>query len=98
MIHFYKKGYLKEKSLFVVSDSLYSEIENVLTLFEEKTGIFLDPYGKTLLIPQNLTLLFKLIEQANSKSQIEKNNDLNNFLSFLNNSSEANLTIEAIGD
>lgn len=60
-IHFYRKDNTSQ-SIFKISDATYDMLQGSLNKFEKKTGIFIDPYGKVNLYPDNLRLLSEIIK------------------------------------
>lgn len=97
-IHFCKKGD-NVKSLFELTDDAYNVLEQSFEKFERKTGIFIDPYGKTTLYPDNLRLLIEIIKQDISKSSSGIYDEtVEIVLKQLVLLFQSNETLEAVGD
>jgi hypothetical protein len=98
-IHFYKKGAKNMTSVIEITDELYGFLEESLNTLEKKTGIFVDPYGKVNLYPENLKILYDII---NSKIPLSNNNHINkaieNMLKKIQNLTTEKVVIEAVGD
>jgi hypothetical protein len=80
--------------LFTITDELYNTLTSSLTTFEEKTGIFIDPYGDTRLSHQHAALLLKIIneEVANKQPAVTA------FAGFLEQISRSQTDAMLIGD
>ena len=51
----------KERALFILVDNVYDELQPVFDEFRRVTGIFIDPYGDTKLVVENLILMRQLM-------------------------------------
>ncbi len=96
-IYFYPTKYPREKALFVLTDKVYDELEPVFAEFRKKTGIFIDPYGDTKLVAENLMLINQLIKGSYTSKELSRLADVQGFLFFIENE-EHREVMYAVGD
>jgi hypothetical protein len=84
--------------LFTITDDLYSTLTSSFTTLEEKTGIFIDPYGNARLSHQHAALLLKLINDELANRQLLPNKEVTAFTNFLGQIIRERTDVELIGD
>lgn len=97
-IHFYKKGKVNTTSLFELTDETFEILEPSFNKFEKKTGIFIDPYGRTALYPDNLQLLCEMIRQDFPQASGKNNGSVELIIKQFLLLYQSNDMVEAIGD
>jgi hypothetical protein len=85
-------------SIFIITDDLYTALTSQFTTLEEKTGIFIDPYGKARLSYQHATLLLKIINEEVASKRLSSNNAVTAFTNFLGQIIREQTDVILIGD
>lgn len=97
-IDFHKKGNNQKSEIFHLSDSLYDELQIVFDEFRRKTGVFIDPYGKVTLLPENAKLIGEIVLNLILQKKLTHNKPVKDFLSFLDMVYKEDIVILAVGD
>jgi hypothetical protein len=84
--------------LFTLTDDLYTALTSPLTTLEEKTGIFIDPYGEARLSHQHAALLLKIINDEVTNKQLALNNAITGFTNFLGQMIKKQMDVMLVGD
>jgi hypothetical protein len=84
--------------IFTITDELYTTLTSPFTTLEEKTGIFIDPYGDARLSHHHAALLLKIINEEVANKQLALNNAITGFTSFLEQLVREQKDVILIGD
>jgi hypothetical protein len=84
--------------IFTITDELYSALTSPFTIFEEKTGIFIDPYGDARLSHQHAALLLKIISDEVANKKLLLKNVITGFTNFLEQLVRMQTDVILIGD
>ncbi|EOV8837311.1 hypothetical protein ACNY9Y_004392 [Cronobacter dublinensis] len=76
----------------VLSDRAVRKLEDSFLFLKEKTGVYVDLYGKTRIYPEHQKILIKYLESQN------KYDDISAFVAFLLSSISQDEVIIADGD
>ncbi|EPV8302551.1 hypothetical protein ACWARV_002513 [Escherichia coli] len=79
------------KPSLILHDKIIRELENSFFYLKEKTGVYIDPYGKTRIYPEHQKILINYLAKI-------KDTDVINFINFLIKASSENEIIIADGD
>ncbi|MEO3988798.1 hypothetical protein [Pseudocitrobacter cyperus] len=79
------------KPSLILHDKTIRKLENPFFSLKEKTGVYIDPYGKTRIYPDHQKILINYLVNI-------KDIDVINFINFLIKSSSENEIIIADGD
>jgi hypothetical protein len=84
--------------LFTLTDELYAALTSLFTTLEEKTGIFIDPFGDARLSHQHAALLLKIINEEVANKQLTLNKAITAFTNFLEQMIREQMDVVLIGD
>jgi hypothetical protein len=84
--------------IFTITDDLYTTLTSPFITLEEKTGIFIDPYGNARLTHQHAALLLKFINEEVANKQLVLNNAITGFTNFLEQMISRQIDVVLIGD
>jgi len=90
----------REKKLFSLLQKDYLQVSQIFEMFEQRTGVFVDPYGTTRLYSNNIGLLVELIGRCLSE-EVCKNVDfelIKRLQMFLSNAFQKGHTLIIEGD
>ncbi|MDK1144024.1 hypothetical protein QMS75_15900 [Cronobacter sakazakii] len=76
----------------ILNDRVIRKLEDSFLFLKEKTGVYVDPYGKTRIYPEHQKILIKYLESKN------KDDDIAAFVAFLLSSISQDEVIIADGD
>lgn len=79
------------KPSLILHNNIIKKLENSFCYLKEKTGISIDPYGKTRIYPDHQKILISYLAKS-------KDSDIINFINFLVKASNENEIIIAEGD
>lgn len=79
------------KPSLILHDKEIRKLESSFSYLKEKTGIYIDPYGKTRIYPDHQKILINHLMNI-------KDTDVMNFINFLIKASSENEIIIADGD
>ena len=87
--------------LFGVNDIEYAHLESIFMEFKKQTGIFIDPYGDTLLNVMHLKMIIQMIATnltTESNMDKEKTKVIHKFRTRIAYFSDKGITLKALGD
>lgn len=88
--------------LFGLDDKKFQNIEEIFSLYENWTGIFIDQYVDTKLTIENQKIIVKIIDtyidKTNLNSDKQKTIDIIEFRTFIKYYSDSNIEIKVKGD
>lgn len=79
------------KPSLILHDKIIRKLEDSFFYLKEKTGVYIDPYGKTRIYPEHQIILINYLANI-------KDTDVINFINFLIKASSENEIIIADGD
>ena len=88
--------------VFGLNDQKYKHLEIVFNDFKQQTGIYIDPYGDTILTVQYQKMLEKIIDNYIIKEDLNNNKqktiDIIAFKTLLDYLSNKNIDLKIMGD
>ncbi|WP_336282325.1 hypothetical protein [Cronobacter dublinensis] len=76
----------------ILNGRVVRKLEDAFLFLKEKTGVYVDPYGKTRIYPEHQKILIKYLKSKN------KDDDITAFVAFLSSSMSQDEVIIADGD